>query len=195
MSLDVLCFSTLVLLNPSKTSIYNNFRLTKPYQRPKSSRWTPCAVFFKETEQKTTNKGISTKNVDVNNGNMKSKTISFDSELNDPVVGSASTQEKITLDSAKLKEYSERLINDVTSRPTFYGQILIAFIVSTVLLQIVGSIQESLGHIPLLPNLLELVGIGYTCFFIWRYISYPETRLEVKNWISSALSKLNVSGK
>ncbi|GJQ09845.1 hypothetical protein GpartN1_g1636.t1 [Galdieria partita] len=155
---------------------YNSSRVTYPTQ----------AVFFKETEKTKSSEPVTVSNV----SSPTSKSVSYDGQLNKPV-SNGSSRKNISLDSTKITEYSSKLLADMSSRPAYYGQLALTALVGIICLQIIASIEESLNHIPILPSLLELVGIVYTAFFAWRYVSYPETRSEVENTLKNIASKLN----
>ncbi|EME30239.1 hypothetical protein Gasu2_27110 [Galdieria sulphuraria] len=163
--------------------------LSKPKQNLLRVVYTTQAVFFKETEKTKSSEPVTVTSIP----STASKSVSFDGQLNKSPVSSESSRKNISLDSTKIKEYSSKLLSDVSSRPAYYGQIALATLVGIICLQIIGSIEESLNHIPILPSLLELVGIVYTAFFAWRYVSYPETRSEVEKTLRNIVSKLNLN--
>ncbi|KAK4522709.1 hypothetical protein GAYE_PCTG14G0599 [Galdieria yellowstonensis] len=160
--------------------------LCKPKHRSSPLKHNTQAVFFKETE-----KTKSTEPVNVTSApNSNSKSVTFDGQLNKSA-SNTSPRTNISLDSAKLKEYSSKFLNDISLRPGFYGQLALAGLVGIICIQIIGSIEESLNRIPILPNVLELVGIAYSAYFAWRYVSYPETRTAVENTLKNLAAKLN----
>jgi len=51
---------------------------------------------------------------------------------------------------------------------------------------IVGAINS----VPLLPKIMELVGLGYTGWFVYRYLLFKESRKELADDIESLKKKI-----
>jgi hypothetical protein len=70
-------------------------------------------------------------------------------------------------------------LNDIFSqyrRPlTTVGVVVLAFLS----VAIADGILDVVNALPLVAPLLELVGLGYTGWFIWRYLLYAEKRQEL----------------
>ncbi|MCQ6463443.1 CAAD domain-containing protein, partial [Vibrio parahaemolyticus] len=63
----------------------------------------------------------------------------------------------------------------IEDKPTFLlysGGAVVALWLTTV---VVGAINS----VPLLPKILELVGLGYTGWFVYRYLLFKESRKEL----------------
>ncbi|KAL2651762.1 hypothetical protein R1flu_019890 [Riccia fluitans] len=90
----------------------------------------------------------------------------------------AATSDDTTDPSAQLNELVEDLktkwdaVEDKTSVAIYAGGAFVALWLSSTL---VGAINS----IPLLPKLLELVGVGYTGWFIYRYLLFKSSRKEL----------------
>ena len=76
---------------------------------------------------------------------------------------------------AKVPDYIGQFFSD-------YSQPLITlgvFILGIISVKIVIAVLDALNDIPLLAPLLELVGLGYTAWFVWRYLWKAENRNEL----------------
>ncbi|KAE8775593.1 hypothetical protein D2E30_23995 [Mycobacteroides abscessus] len=74
----------------------------------------------------------------------------------------------------------------IEDKPTFLlysGGAVVALWLTTV---VVGAINS----VPLLPKLLELVGLGYTGWFVYRYLLFKESRKELATDIESFKKKI-----
>nr|CAB3483025.1 unnamed protein product [Digitaria exilis] len=59
-----------------------------------------------------------------------------------------------------------------SSLPLYAGGAILAFWISLV-------IVRALDSVPLLPGILELVGLGYSGWFVYRYLLFQENRKEL----------------
>ena len=50
---------------------------------------------------------------------------------------------------------------------------------AVVLLWLASSVVSAVNAVPLLPKLLELVGLGYTAWFTYRYLLFKSAREEL----------------
>ncbi|XP_062228647.1 protein CURVATURE THYLAKOID 1A, chloroplastic-like [Phragmites australis] len=74
----------------------------------------------------------------------------------------------------------------VEDKPTvllYGGGAIVALWLTTV---VVGAINA----VPLLPKILELVGLGYTGWFVYRYLLFKESRKELATDIESLKKKI-----
>jgi hypothetical protein len=53
------------------------------------------------------------------------------------------------------------------------------------LLATVSSLLDFLNKIPLLPSIFELVGFGYSLWFVYRYLLFANTRKEITDAIAN----------
>lgn len=64
--------------------------------------------------------------------------------------------------------------------------ILAIILIATIpLLATVSSLLDFLNKIPLLPSLFELVGFGYSVWFVYRYLLFAHTRKEITDAIAN----------
>ncbi len=83
-----------------------------------------------------------------------------------------------TFDLAKLLAYVEALKATLIE----YKNVVlktIGVLLGLILLCIVSVISGVLHHIPLISNLLEFVGLGYSVYFFSRYLVKQTTRIEL----------------
>ncbi|OAY70754.1 Protein CURVATURE THYLAKOID 1A, chloroplastic [Ananas comosus] len=88
---------------------------------------------------------------------------------------------------ADLKEKWDAVENKSTVL-LYGGGALVAIWLSSV---VVGAINS----VPLLPKLMELVGLGYTGWFVYRYLLFKESRKELAEDIEALKKKIAGSGE
>lgn len=76
---------------------------------------------------------------------------------------------------SKLPDYLGKFFADYKQPLLTVGLIVLAFVTVKVTLAVIDAIND----IPLLAPLFELVGIGYTAWFIYRYLWQASTRREL----------------
>ncbi|XP_047951368.1 protein CURVATURE THYLAKOID 1A, chloroplastic-like [Salvia hispanica] len=98
----------------------------------------------------------------------------------------ASSSEESSLDTNELfndlKEKWDAVENKTTVILYGGGSIVAIWLTSTV----VGAINR----VPLLPKIMELVGLGYTVWFVYRYLLFKRSRKELSEEIESIKKKL-----
>lgn len=76
---------------------------------------------------------------------------------------------------AKIPDYIGQFFSD-------YRQPLITvglFVLGIVTVKITLAVLDAIDDVPLLAPVLEIVGIGYTAWFVWRYLWRAENRREL----------------
>lgn len=64
--------------------------------------------------------------------------------------------------------------------------VLAILIIATIpLLATAASLLDFLNKIPLLPSIFELVGFGYSLWFVYRYLLFANTRKEITDAIAN----------
>jgi hypothetical protein len=61
---------------------------------------------------------------------------------------------------------------------------------AVVLLWFSSTLVSALNAIPLLPKLLELVGLGYTSWFVYRYLLFKSSREELAKDVEELKKKI-----
>jgi len=56
-----------------------------------------------------------------------------------------------------------------------------------------ATVVSFVNAVPVLPKLMELVGLGYSSWFVYRYLLFKESRAELLEDIESL--KQQISGK
>jgi CAAD domains of cyanobacterial aminoacyl-tRNA synthetase len=87
---------------------------------------------------------------------------------------------------ATLPEYVGSLFNKYKQPLVVIGAIVTAIVAVKVLL----AILDSLNDIPLVAPTFELIGIGYSAWFIYRYLLKASTRKELTNEITTLKSQV-----
>jgi len=103
----------------------------------------------------------------------------------------------------QMKEVKSQILSILSDLFTYVGDffaeykkplINVGLVVSALIaIYLVASIVDAINDIPLLSPLFELVGIGYTGWFIFRYLLTAENRAEFSKMIGSFTDK--VTGK
>ncbi|KAL8495000.1 hypothetical protein ACS0TY_019241 [Phlomoides rotata] len=98
----------------------------------------------------------------------------------------ASSSEESTFDTNELVEDLKKRWDAVENKTTviiYGGGALVALWLSTVLVGAVNSV-------PLLPKIMELVGLGYTGWFVYRYLLFESSRKELATDIEAIKKKI-----
>jgi hypothetical protein len=103
----------------------------------------------------------------------------------------------------QLKEVKAQVLSILSDLFTYVGDffaeykkplINVGLVVSALIaIYLVAAIVDAINDIPLLSPLFELVGIGYTGWFIFRYLLTAENRLEFSKMVGNFTDK--VTGK
>jgi CAAD domains of cyanobacterial aminoacyl-tRNA synthetase len=75
----------------------------------------------------------------------------------------------------KVPNYIGQFFADYRQPLIYLGLLALGIVTVKVTLAVLDAVDD----IPLLSPLLELVGIGYTAWFVWRYLLKSETRREL----------------
>lgn len=81
------------------------------------------------------------------------------------------------------------VVSDVSARPLYYGKIAAYAAGSLVAFTILRAVVNAVDSIPVLPGALELVGLGYAAWFVWRYVLFKESREELLAEIEEFIGK------
>lgn len=81
------------------------------------------------------------------------------------------------------------IVSDVGSRPLFYGKIAGYAVGGLVTITVLRAVVAAVDSLPVLPGALELVGLGYTAWFVWRYVLFKESREELLEEIEDFLGR------
>ena len=76
---------------------------------------------------------------------------------------------------AKVPEYVSQFFSEYQKPLTTLGLLLLAIISVKIVVAVLGAIDD----IPLLAPLLEMVGLGYSAWFVWRYLWKASNRKEL----------------
>lgn len=87
------------------------------------------------------------------------------------------------------------MATDVSDRPGYYSKIGGYLVGGVILLTIVRAVVTAIDSLPILPSSLELIGLGYSCWFVWRYVLFRESRAELLEEIDDFLGRTRPGGK
>merc|ERR1719473_2075984 len=63
---------------------------------------------------------------------------------------------------------------------------------AAVILWLSSTIIGAVNNIPLFPKLLELIGLAYTVWFVYRYLLFKEARKELIHDIEATMKKVSI---
>ena len=76
---------------------------------------------------------------------------------------------------AKVPEYVGRFFSEYKQPLTTLGLLILSFISVKIMIAVLGAIDD----VPLLAPLLQIIGLGYTLWFTWRYLWKSSNRKEL----------------
>ncbi|EME28733.1 protein curvature thylakoid 1a, chloroplastic [Galdieria sulphuraria] len=100
-----------------------------------------------------------------------------------------SVQNSWLSDPTKFNSKVQDVAQDILNRPVFYAQLLAATVGIIIAIDILDAVVIALDRLPLLPSIFELVGLGYSGWFIWRYALFSGSRQELKSKLDSFIGK------
>ncbi|PXF46006.1 Protein CURVATURE THYLAKOID 1A, chloroplastic [Gracilariopsis chorda] len=109
--------------------------------------------------------------------------------VNSTIPSSISENAEYSIDTDMLKQRAMDVVGDVSERPLYYGQIVAYASAALIALTVLRAVVSAVDSIPLLPGLLELVGLSYTVWFFWRYVIFKESRQELLDEIEEFLGR------
>ena len=95
----------------------------------------------------------------------------------------------LNFDPDAVQKKAKEFASDVSTRPGFYVKILGYVGGGFIGLTILNAVTTAINAIPLVPDLLELVGLAYTAWFVWRYLLYEDSRAELLEEIDDFLGR------
>lgn len=54
-----------------------------------------------------------------------------------------------------------------------------------------GTVVGAINAIPVLPKVMELVGLGYSSWFVYRYVLYKDSRKELVEQFDALKNKVS----
>ena len=121
-------------------------------------------------------------------------------EVNNQAGGSITKIQPSTQSQEEWLKYGEQISSFLATLPeylgTFYNkykQPLIfaaVFVAAVVAVKVVLAVLDALNDIPLVAPSFELIGIGYSTWFVYRYLLKASTRKELTNEIQSLRSQV-----
>lgn len=81
------------------------------------------------------------------------------------------------------------VVTDVGARPLYYGKIVGYAVGALISFTVLRAVVAAVDSIPVLPGALELIGLGYTAWFVWRYVLFKESREELLEEIEDFLGR------
>ncbi|KAI0564217.1 Cyanobacterial aminoacyl-tRNA synthetase CAAD [Gracilaria domingensis] len=106
-----------------------------------------------------------------------------------PVSITDTSAAEYSLDTEALKEKAMQVVSDVSERPLFYTQIFAYSAAAIIALTVLRAVISAVDSIPILPGVLELIGLSYTVWFFWRYVLFKESRQELLDEVEEFLGR------
>jgi hypothetical protein len=54
-----------------------------------------------------------------------------------------------------------------------------------------STLVGAINAVPLLPKMMELVGLGYTTWFVYRYVLFKESRKELVEQVDALVARVS----
>lgn len=126
----------------------------------------------------------------------KTQTVSVDVNLEKAgAITLVNSTDSSSLSKTQLIEIANQVITILSDLPMYvvkffenYQKAIITIgliVAGGITLKVTFAVIDSLNDVPLLAPLFELVGMGYTAWFIYRYLLRASTRQELSSEISS----------
>ncbi|KAL9234517.1 hypothetical protein vseg_009382 [Gypsophila vaccaria] len=112
--------------------------------------------------------------------------ISSESRMFSSIQIKASSTEEASVDTAEIFDDLKEKWDKIEDKPTvllYGGGAIVAVWLSSI---VVGAINS----VPVLPKIMELVGLGYTGWFVYRYLLFKSSRKELAEDIESLKKKI-----
>lgn len=93
------------------------------------------------------------------------------------------------LDTDVIRDKAMGVVSDVGTRPMYYGKILGYAIGALISFTVLKAIVTAVDSLPVLPGALELIGLGYSAWFVWRYVLFKESRQELLEEIDDFMGR------
>lgn len=100
-----------------------------------------------------------------------------------------SESEGYDIDMDAWKSKARGIFNDLGTRPLYYGKIAGYAVGGLVTITVLRAVVVAVDSLPVLPGALELIGLGYTSWFVWRYVLFRESREELLEEIEEFLGR------
>lgn len=101
----------------------------------------------------------------------------------------AADAQEFALDADALKESALAVVGDVSARPEYYGKLVVYAISAAITLTVAKAVVGAVEALPVLSDVLELIGLAYCGWFVWRYLLFQENRDELKAEVDALLGK------
>ena len=136
---------------------------------------------------------------------MESKVKESMPQITDDTPGMMTTTTSVPTDEPAWQEYLEVVVDFLTQLPDQLGTLFtdykkpltsVGLIVGAIItVYITLSVLDAINHIPLLSPILELVGVGYSVWFVSRYLLKESTRAELVSEFDSLKEQVFGDGK
>lgn len=103
-------------------------------------------------------------------------------------------------ESQEWQKYLDQSFSFVSTLPDYVGNffnqykqpliIVGAFLAAIVTIKVVLAVLDALNDIPLVAPTFELIGIGYSAWFVYRYLLKANTRSELTSEITTLKSQV-----
>lgn len=117
------------------------------------------------------------------------------SDSQTPPTTSTESDDISTIDPEVLIARAKAVFSDLSDRPLYYSKIGGYVVGALILVTILRAIVSAIDSLPVLPAALELVGLGYSAWFVWRYVLFRESRAELLDEIDDFLGRTRPGGK
>ena len=104
-------------------------------------------------------------------------------------------EQKFEVDSSESKAdkstaIADAILQDMSKRPEYYVNISGLFFGTMLALVVASAILGTLNHIPFVPDMLKIIGLGYTFWFLRKHLTLPGTREELLKEVDDLVSTI-----
>lgn len=85
---------------------------------------------------------------------------------------------------------ADAILQDMSKRPEYYVNISGLFFGTMLALVVASAVLGTLNHIPFVPDMLKIIGLGYTFWFLRKYLTLPNTREELQKEVDDLVSTI-----
>ena len=131
----------------------------------------------------------------------ETKTDEAEVQIRDPstdfsaLTKSETTEKSVDINSSESKvdkgtAIADAILQDMSKRPEYYVNISGLFFGTLLALVVASAVLGTLNHIPFVPDMLKIIGLGYTFWFLRKYLTIPETREELQKEMDDLVSTI-----
>ena len=131
---------------------------------------------------------------------MESKVKESMPQISDDTPGMMTTTSNVATDDAAWQEYVDVVIEFIRDLPDELGEFFTSnkkfltnlglILLASIVVYVTFSVLDAINSLPLVSSILELIGLGYSGWFIFRYLINKSSRDELVSEFNSLKAQL-----